>query len=78
MNKDYEELKPYFVKAFHVVANSYGVVFKELEILPYGQNGTIGLDQAIRYMSEWHKIPLMEFCGRMFSVARELCDAAKA
>ena len=75
MIKDYEELKPYFVEAYRfVTANVYGINFNNLPITLVGEKTIVTLDQALRYMSEWHKIPMMEICGHVFEKARELCE----
>lgn len=76
--KDYEELKPYFVKAFHIVSSKiYGFSFTNIEIELEKRLGVVHLDQAISYMSEWHSVPLMEFCSHMLRVARELFEEDK-
>lgn len=73
MNKDYEELKPYFVEAYHLVTQEvYGLNFSTLHISLVDDKKGVPLDQALRYMSEWHKVPLMEICGHVFDRAREL------
>lgn len=75
MIKDYEELKPYFVEAYHLVTEEvYGLNFRTLHISLVESKTGVTLDQAIRYMSEWHKVPLMEICGHIFDRAWKLCE----
>ena len=76
---DYEALRPYLVRAFYVVSKEfYGLNFSTLEIELEKRLGAVHLDQAILYMSEWHSIPLMEFCIRMLHVAQELLEKDKS